>query len=194
MSIPEAFETATGNSENRLTAIYIAILAVLIAICSIGDDEASKTATRSGIGAADTYAFFQAKNIRQTNYELAADQFELTLKNPALDEGSRQFLQGKVDAYRATAARYESEPAKGEGKKELLAKARALEDERDLALRRDPYFNYAQALLQIAIVLASSSLILGGSLLMFASGALGVLGTVSMINAFTLLFELPFLA
>lgn len=193
MTIPDALEPSSAGG-NRLTAIYIAVLAVLLAIGSIGDDDATKTMMRSSIDAADAYAFFQAKNIRQTSYELAADRFEADLKDPALSAEARAFRQAKIDAYRATAARYESEPAKGEGKIELIAKARALEAQRDRALQRDPYFDFAQAFLQIAIVLASSALILGSGFLLWMSGALGVAGALSMLNAFTLAVSFPFVS
>ena len=84
MSVAEPLEQE-GLEDNKFTAIYIAVLAVLIAICSIGDDDASKTMIRSSVGAADTYAFFQAKNIRQTGYALAADAFEAELAKPGTD-------------------------------------------------------------------------------------------------------------
>jgi hypothetical protein len=193
MSVPEALEKAVEEGDNKLTAVYIAVLAVLLAICSIGDDDASKTAVRSNIQTANTYAFFQAKNIRQTDYEIAADQIDARLLDPALGGEARKFLTEKVDAYRKRIARYDSEPETGEGKKELLEKARGLEIERDLALRRDPYFDFGQGLLQIAIVLASVSLIVGGSFLLWLSGVLGLIGTLSTINAFTLAVSLPML-
>ncbi len=193
MSIPEALEKAVEEGENKLTAVYIAILAVMLAIGSVGADDASKTAVRSNIQASDTYAFFQAKNIRQTNYQLAADQFEAQIKEPALTEEARSFLRTKLEAYRNKIAQYDSEPATGEGKKELLEKARNLEAERDLALRRDPYFDLGQGTLQIAIVLASVSLIVGGTFLLWISGILGVIGTISTVNAFMLLVELSFM-
>lgn len=194
MSVPEVLEEAVETGENKLTAIYIAVLAVLLAICGIGDDDASKTAVRANIQAADTYAFFQAKNIRQTDYEIGADLFEAQLKDPALNPETRSFLNERIAAYRQKAARYDSEPSTGEGKKELLEKAHRLEAERDLALKRDPYFDLGQGLLQIAIVLASVSLIIGGGFLLTISGALGIVGTLSTINALLLLVEVPFLA
>lgn len=102
MSVSEALEKAVEDSKNKWTAIYIALLAVLLAICSIGDDDASKTAVRANIQAANTYAFFQAKNIRQTGYEIAADQFRLSLLDPNLSEEARQYLNDKIAAYDAT--------------------------------------------------------------------------------------------
>jgi hypothetical protein len=149
---------------------------------------------RSSVDIANTYSFFQAKNIRQTSYRLAADDFEAQLADPDLAQPVRQALQDKAKNYRATADRYESEPETGDGKKELLAKAKALEAERDVALKQDPYFDYAQALLQIAVVLASVSLILGGSLLLWVSGVMGFLGALATINAFTLWVSIPFLS
>jgi hypothetical protein len=194
MSLPDPLEPSGDSSPNKLTAIYIAALAVLIAIASIGDDGAAKTMIRSSIDITDTFSFFQAKNVRQTSFRLAADDFEAQLADPALSAPVRQKLEEKVKSYRATADRYESEPETGEGKKELLAKAKALQVERDIALKQDPYFDYAQALLQIAVVLASVSLILGGALLLRVSAVMGFLGTLAMINAFTLWVSIPYLS
>jgi hypothetical protein len=193
MSIPDAVEKAVEGGENKLTAIYIAVLAVLLAICAMGDDDASQTAVRANINAADAYAFYQAKNIRQTEYQLQADAFDAQLLDPALPDPSRKFLSEKLAAYKGRVARYESEPETGEGKKELLAKAKALEAERDLALQRDPYFNIGQGSLQIAIVLASVSLIVSGSLLLWLSALLGVIGALATANAYMLLVAVPFL-
>ena len=181
------------SEENKQTAIFVAALAVMLAICSVGGDNATKDAMRASIEAADAWAFYQAKNLRQTNYTLAADSIERDLLNPSLDEPAKKFLQDKMAKYRATVARYESEPATGDGKKELVAKAKALETTRDVALKRDPYFDYAQGMLQIAIVLASSSLALGTQLLLWIARGLGVLGTLFMFNAFFLVVNLPFL-
>lgn len=194
MSLPESLDPVSEASPNKLTAIYIAALAVLIAIASIGDDGAAKTMIRSSIDITDTYSFFQAKNVRQTGFRLAADDFEAQLADPALAAPVRQKLEEKIKSYRATAERYESEPETGEGKKELLVKAKALEVERDIALKQDPYFDYAQALLQIAVVLASVSFIIGGALLLRVSAVMGILGTLAMLNAFTLWVSIPFLS
>jgi hypothetical protein len=194
MSVPDALDPVSEVTPDRLTAIYIAALAVLIAITSVGGDNATKDMIRSGIQAADTYSFYQAKSIRQTTIRAMADDFETRLADPAVPENVRRQMQEKLNSYRATVERYESEPATGEGKKELLAKARALEEQRDLALKRDPYFDTAGALLQIAVVLASASLIIAGPILLWVSGLLGLIGTLLMINGFTLWASLPFLS
>ena len=61
------------------------------------------------------------------------------------------------------------------------------------ALRKDPYFDWSQALFQIAIVLASVYLIIGNLVLLGLSAGLSGLGLLLMLNAFTLFLALPFL-
>jgi len=55
------------------------------------------------------------------------------------------------------------------------------------------YFDWSQAMLQIAVVLASVHLIIGNFFLLGLSGGLGALGVLLMLNGFTLLVPLPFL-
>lgn len=181
--------------QHKWVAIYIAALAVLLAICAIGADNAAKSATRANIEMANTYAFYQAKTLRQTAMTLAADELELSLaSNPGLGDEARRATEGKIAAYRANAARYESEPDKREGKKELLERAAEWRAQLDTALAQDPYFDYAQAFLQIAIVLASASIIAGGPFLLGLSILIGGSGAALMANGFTLAVALPYIA
>jgi hypothetical protein len=178
----------------KWVAIYIAVLAVFLSICTVGGGNSTKDATRTNIQASDTWAFYQAKNTRQTSYKLAAEALQLRLAEPALPEAVRKQTEAALAAYKAEIDRLESEPQKGEGKKELAAKARQLENDRDRALRQDPYFDYAQAFLQIAIVLASASIVLKNRTLLAGSGLLGLLGVLLMIDGFTLAVDIPFIA
>jgi hypothetical protein len=103
-------------------------------------------------------------------------------------------LKAKADAYRKTSARYETEPETNEGKKELLLRAKEFEKKRDHALKQDPYFDYAEALLQIAIVLISVSIVATLPWLAMVGGAVGAVGTVLMINGYTLAVDIPFMS
>jgi hypothetical protein len=163
-----------------------------LAITGLGGQNAAKEAVNNNIFASNFYAFFQAKNMRQTSYALAADQFEHAwLADPALPAEARKALQTRLEAYRKTVARYESEPETNEGKKELLARAQAFEKLRDHALKQDPYFDYAEALLQIAIVVISVAIVADIAWLSFVGGSLGILGILLSINGFLLLVEIP---
>jgi Domain of unknown function (DUF4337) len=91
-----------------------------------------------------------------------------------------------------TVARYESDPATGEGKQELLQKARAYEQRRDRAAKQDPNLDFSQALFQIAIVLGSVSIVAASCRLQLLGIGPGGLAIVLMLNGFLLLFDLPF--
>lgn len=195
----DATEAGEMMDQNRIrdrfkqrAAILIAVLAMILAITALGGSNAGKEAVNNNVFASNFYSFFQAKNARQTSYQLAAEEIELAWLNDAgLSETAKQALKAKAEAYRNTVARYESEPETGEGKKELLARAKEFESKRDHALKQDPYFDYAEALLQIAIVLISVSIVAEIGWLVFVGGLLGVAGTLLMLNGFFLIVEIP---
>ncbi len=73
----------------------------------------------------------------------------------------------------------------------MRAKGKALEVQRDRAMLKDPFFDYGQALLQVAIVLASIAIITGGTSLLVLSGLMAALGIASTLNGFFLFFGAP---
>lgn len=180
------------NKFKQRAAVVIAIFAMLLAITGLGGQNATKEAINENIAASNYFAFFQAKNMRQTSFVVAANEMELAWAASAhLPEDAKAALRKKLEDYRKTIARYDSEPDTGEGKKELLAKAREHTARRDHALKQDPYFDYAEALLQIAIVLISVSIVAEVVWLAFIGGGLGLIATVLMLNGFLLLVEIP---
>ena len=191
--IADSLKEAKELDLDRRIAIYIAFLAVLLSICSVGGGNATKDSTRTNIQASDTWAFYQAKHLRETAYKLAADGLQLRLSEPGLPDVSRKEIEQKLAAYNAEIAHFETDAQKGEGKKELAAKAKEFEKERDTALRQDPYFDYAEAFLQIAVVLASASIVLKNGSLLWGSGFLSLLGFLLMLNGFTLAVSIPFI-
>ena len=184
----------TADKFKQRCAVLIAVLAMLLAITALGGDNATKEAVNSNVLASNYFNFYQAKNLRQTAIMLSADHLELTaLNDSSIPDAAKEALKAKVENYRKTIARYETEPETGEGKKELLAKAKEYEKARDHAMKQDPYFDYAQALLQIAIVLISVSIIAEIGWLVGLGALLGIVGALLMVNGFLLLVEVPFL-
>jgi hypothetical protein len=196
MKADEAAEMMEKDRETdtfkQRAAITIAIFAMLLAITSLGGANAAKEAINNNILASNFFNFYQAKNMRQTALVLAADEFEIAwLADPAIPDTTKQAMRSKLEDYKKTIARYESEPETNEGKKELLTRARAHELQRDHALKQDPYFDYAEALLQIAIVLISVAIVANVVWLSFIGGGLGILGALLCLNGFLLLVEVP---
>jgi Domain of unknown function (DUF4337) len=192
------------KSEERFddfVAIIIAVMAMLLAITSLGGGNAAEDMANNNIHASDTWAFYQAKSIRQTSYRIAADGFEADLRaDPDMPAEAREFVRKKIEEYRATAARYEDEPdkddpdnpLKGEGRKQLTARAKDYEAQRELASKQDPNFDFAEALFQIAIVLASVAILASSRRILWGAVGVGALAAVLMLNGYFLFFELPF--
>jgi hypothetical protein len=182
-----------SRTRDRLVGVYIGILAVVLAICSLGGSNAQQDATQQNIAASNVWAFFQAKNARRQALRLHSDEFEVMLTaTPAMPDEAKKAIEAKIANYKEQDKKLTSDTESGEGLDELFNKGKALEAQRDDSLSRGPYFDYGQALLQIAIVLASVAIISGGNLLLFGSFVLGALGTAATIGGFTLAFPLPF--
>lgn len=196
-----AEEAAEDRFRSR-AALAISVLAVLLAVASLGGGNAGEEIVYTNIQASDTWAFYQAKNIRQTSNRLAADALEadLLLHAGTLSEAARQDLRRRIDDYRETAARYDDEPdpeapgdsLRGEGKKQLSARARDWERRRERAQEQDANFDYAGILFQVAIVLGSVSILAVSRPVLALSLAMGGAATLLTINGFLLLVPLPF--
>jgi hypothetical protein len=83
-------------------------------------------------------------------------------------------------------SRYDSE------KRKIEEDAKELERERDKNRSKDPYFDYAEALLQIAIVMASIAIVAVSRSIFYFSLTAAFLGTILMINGYLLIFRIPF--
>ncbi len=197
----EEKEEAEENERFRnRAALMIAFLAAILAIGGLGGGNATDDYIDHNIRATDTWAFFQAKNMRQTLYEISADELEMALASPGISDERRAQMEEKLADYRATVERYESEPdpdapgdpTRGEGKKELRAQAEALEAARDQAAARDANFDFAEVALQIALVLGSVAILALNRPVLIASAAMGALGAALTANGFLLLIPLPF--
>ena len=185
--MPETELPEHGNDPFRTRcAMLVSTLAMVLAIASLGGNNASKESMVNNILASNAYSFYQAKNIRQTDYKIAADELRIQIASDKLSPAAKQMAEKKLEAYEKNIARYESEPETGDGKKELMEKAKEHEHERDIALRQDPWFDYAEALLQIAIVLTSVAILTGAQVLFWVPCVLGLMGILSTINGFML--------
>jgi hypothetical protein len=164
-----------GGASRRI-GLLIAALAAALAIAEAAGKSAQTEALGRNVEASDLWAFYQAKSIRQTTVRTAAEAVGLALAAPDLAPERKAAIQKQVDAWQQTAARYESEPQTGEGRKELAARAEEAGAERDRSLSAYHLYEYGSSAFQIAIVLASAAVITGMLALAYAAGALGLAG------------------
>ena len=194
----DRIEHAEAERFRNKAALLIAFLAATLAIAGLGGGNATDDLIGNNIRASDSWAFYQAKNVRQTAYEIAAEGLEDSLAGAAPE--ARAAGAKRVAAYRANIARYDSEPdaeapgdpLRGEGKKELRARAEFYEAGRDRAAARDDNFDLAEVALQLALVLGSVAILAVNRAIFGISLALGLIGSLLTANGFLLLVPLPF--
>ena len=182
------------DHRDRWIGVYIGLLAAMLAVCTMLGSNITKEANKLNIEAANLWNFFQAKNLRRNNVQLQTDSLELQLAStPGMPAEVRQKFDQTITANKNLIKRLTSEPDKKEGLDELFARGKELEKLRDDAFRRDPYFDWAQTMLQIAVVLASVCLITGTVPLLYSSGLLAIAGFLLMCDGLTMVLPLPFL-
>jgi hypothetical protein len=174
-SMEQADQAKEASSENRKIALLIAIIALCLALSETLGKGAQTESISKNVEASNLWAFFQAKSIRRTTLQTAAEQGKLSL-GAAGDDAAKAALQKQIDDWQKTAARYRSEPDTGEGTEQLSERAKHAEEERDLATAKYHHFELASAAFQIGIVLASATIITGIVALAWISGLLTLAG------------------
>ncbi|MEI6559382.1 MAG: DUF4337 domain-containing protein [Rhodospirillaceae bacterium] len=164
-----------GGSGKRI-AILIAVLAAILAIVESGGKAKQTEQLAKNIDASDTYAFYQAKTIRSTVLRTSSALVESVVPETVSAERKAKLDKTLAD-WKESADRYDSDPKSGEGRKELIEKAKHLTAERDEAAMAYHNFEYGAAALQLSIVLASASVITGMPVLALFSIGLGGVGT-----------------
>ncbi|WP_298107363.1 DUF4337 domain-containing protein [Bradyrhizobium sp.] len=177
MSAHESMEHAEhaehASGENKKIALLIAVIALCLALSETLGKGAQTETIAKNVEASNLWAFFQAKSIRRTVVQTAAEQVKLSLPN---DDAAKAAAQKQIDEWQKTAARYRSEPETGEGTEQLAERAKRAEEERELATAKYHHFELASAAFQIGIVLASATIITGMIALAWISGLLTLTG------------------
>jgi hypothetical protein len=186
---PEELEELKAKTFTKRIALTTAIFAVLLAITSLGGNNATKELMLSQQQASDQWAFYQSKVMREHLYRTNALRLEADLleRGATMRPEAKKRYETMLRDARTEEARY------GEEKKKIEDAAKQLEAERDRNLSKDPYFDYAEVLLQISIVMASISILAASRQIFYFATVAAALGTLLMVNGYLLLFRLPFL-
>ena len=191
IDVPD-YEELAEQAKNRFgkrVALVTALYAVLLAITSLGGNNAGKEMMLSQQQASNQWAFYQSKVMREHTYRIEALKTKALLAERGASmppEARRQYTELLALAEKE-GARFAAE------KKEIEPRAKQQEAIRDVSMRKDPYFDFAEAFLQIAIVLSSIAILSSSFAVFCISAGAATCGTILMFNGFTLLFALPFL-
>lgn len=173
MEHAEHAEHASGS--NKKIALLISVIALFLALSETLGKGAQTESISKNVEASNLWSFFQAKTVRRTLVQTAAEQGKFTLPS-VVDDATKASLQKQIDDWQKNAARYRSEPETGEGSEQLAERAKHAEHERDLATAKYHHYELASAAFQIGIVLASATIITGMLALAWVSGGLALIG------------------
>ena len=181
----EATDSALEAKEkDRRAAIVIAILALFLALSEAGAKKADHISTEKNIESSDLFNFYQAKKIRSTIVETAAQTLESQMPGVS-DPKAHDALEKQVADFKTKAAEFEHDPKKPEDSLDAIQdRAKEAGDARELANRQLEHYELGSGAVQIAIVLASAAIITGVGALMWFSVALGAVGVLLMTLGF----------
>ena len=184
----EELEEVKGKKFTRRVALTTAIYAVILAITSLGGNNAMKEMLLASQQSSDQWSFYQAKVVREHLYRSQKMRLEIDLieRSDRMKPEVKEKLEALHKKLTEEEARYGSE------KKEIEKEAKKLEHERDINRAKDPYFDYAEVLLQIAIVMASVSILSTSRPVFFFSMISAFLGSILCVNGFFMIFQIPF--
>jgi len=175
----EPLEDAVDSS-NKKVALIIAILALFLALAEAGAKNAEHRSTEQNIESSDLFNFYQAKKVRSTIAETAAQALEAE-RVASTDPKAQEALEKQIGDWKAVVAKFEKDPKKPEDSLEALQeRANAAAEGRELSNRKLEHFEFASGALQIAIVLASAAIITGMTVLAWFAAGLGAIGAVLM--------------
>ena len=161
---------------NKGVALLISVLALVLAFSETLGKSAQTAGLAYNIEASNLWAFFQAKTIRQTVLRTAAEELE--------SGNAGEAAKKQVAKWKETAQRYQSEPDTGEGREQLSARAKEAEKKRDRSMAAYHHYELASGAVQIAIVLASASIIAEIIALAWIGAGLGIVGVVFCVIGF----------
>ena len=185
----EELEEFKAKRFTRRVALTTALYAVILAVTALGGNNSMKEMLLAQQEAANRWAFYQAKNMRENLYKIQRSNLEADLQERAehLKPEARARFESRIKEAGDEEVRYAME------KKEIEGEAKKAEHERDLNKKGNPYFDFAEVLLQISIVMASIAILSSSRPVFCFSLAVAAMGAILSFNGFTLVFRVPFL-
>jgi hypothetical protein len=167
---------------------YLALSTVIFAVCAtLATFKGGGYSTRSVLSqaqASDLWAYYQAKGIKESLYELQHEKLQLELQISDASSSPQRSA-----AYRDALAQYEKKAEKySKEKSDIEKQARELENQRDDAQRHGKPFGLAVILLQIAILVSSIAALLKRQVLWYLALPVGLLGIVLFADGFFLFY------
>jgi hypothetical protein len=186
-SMERAHETIEEHASHadpwaRGVAVLVSILAAVLAVAGIGGKASQNAYLTHHIAASNQWAFYQAKNVRAVVRTSEADLLA------SLPNAQDPAIQTRIKEAQDYSARMRDDPQGGEGMKQLAVTAKEQEAERDEAAHRYHSYEYAVGALEIAIVLASVSVVTRIRPLTYGAAVIGAAAAAASLGIAANLF------
>jgi Domain of unknown function (DUF4337) len=171
----------------RRVAMITAVFAVVLAIASLGGTYNMKEMLMAQQQASNQWSYYQAKVIREHLYRSQSMLLETMLldRGTTMKAEAKERVEGMIKTMGAEEKRYNEE------KKEIEKEAKKLENQRDLHRAKDPFFEFGEVLLQIAIVMSTIAILTHSArVFSFALGS-AILGALFALNGFFMIVQVP---
>jgi len=179
----ERFEQSEQAAEarehfGRRVAVLVAIMAAMLAVATLSANQATENTILDQAKATDAFNELEANSLKK--HVNGNDSALLRTLAPGNPRAARQ--AAGLDA--ATARKY------APNEQQLLVKARGLEERRDRSEEHHRGFQLAEGAFQLAIVLASVSIVARVTGLALLSAGVGVAGLLLLLDGFVLAVKL----
>ena len=168
-------------------AFAVAVYAVILAIAGTGGKNAGKDMLSEQIEASNQWSRFQAKAVREAIYINDLEKYELEVEKGGLTPDAEKKVAKSIERVKKKLEEYKKD------KEEIMDEAKKHEAARSTAHKKDTYFDFAELLLQIAIVLASVAMLAKARWAFFLSMALVAVGILFTVNGYTLAIHIGFM-
>ena len=156
-----------GDTAARWVAVLVALFAAALALADVGEKASQTAFLMNHITMSDDYAYYQAKNLRVTTLETTIQILQ------SLPSASDPAVLARIKKARAAQVALRDDPQRGNGMKQLLATAARHQRVATHELHREHGFAAAAGALQIAILLASVSIVTAMPALRWGAGLIG---------------------
>jgi Domain of unknown function (DUF4337) len=182
-----AQETIEGHGHHsdpwaRGVGVLVSILAAVLAMTEIGGKTAQNDYLTHHIALSDAWAYYQAKNLRAVVRTSEADVLA------SLPNAQDPAIQARIKEAHDYDIRMRDDHEGGEGMKQLAITAKQQEVERNAAWHRYHSYEYAVGALEIAIVLASVSVVARIRSMTIGAAAVGTLAAAASLGIAANLF------
>lgn len=160
--VERAADAKAERAFRNRVALLVGIFAVLLAIVHMKAASAARDSLLTAVEASDTFAYMQAKTIREAVYRTAAAQSATNLTDRA--------------TFQAEAQRMRAPDTAGHGIEQLREEGQKFQRENAEARRASEGYELGETALQVAIVLLSIAIVARSGAIVAGAGAFALVG------------------